>query len=469
MLHDPLLHLDHWNGKAPRRHPTGTFGPVTSGTRPARSDMAYVHSPNPGLLTSGTRPARSDWLTFSPLSVAQWCRLTENSGPVTSDTHQARLDMAYFHFPVKFRTGHHWYTSGPLSYGLRSLPCQLRSGAAPLRTPDQLDNASPTLPVTLHSQFSFLAQNLQVYYSLQYCHLLQSVYMAHALRRISKSTSILQSTVLSFVTECVYGSRAETHLPSSKSTSILQSTVLSFVTECVYGSRAETHVLRYLQFSFLAGDLQVYYSLQYCHLLQSVYMAHALRRMSYATCDNTQPSTVLSFVTECVYGSRAETHLLRYLFSFLARDLQGYYNLQYCHFYRLEIYNDTIVYSTVICYRVCIWLTRRDASPTLSLEIYNDTIVYSTVICYRVCIWLTRRDASPTLPSVYMAHALRRISYATCDPTHCQFSFLAREPKGHFSLQYCHSFVTKTAEQAFPHCLSLLAGLLGTGLARAGL
>lgn len=46
-----------------------------------------------------------------------------------------------------------------------------------------------------------------------------------------------------------------------------------------------------------------------------------------------------------------------------------------------------------------------------------------------------------------MAHALRRISYATCDPAHAQFSFLAREPKGHFSLQYCHSFVTKTPEQ----------------------
>ncbi|KFM58093.1 SH2 domain-containing protein 5, partial [Stegodyphus mimosarum] len=28
--------------------------------------------------------------------------------------------------------------------------------------------------------------------------------------------------------------------------------------------------------------------------------------------------------------------------------------------------------------------------------------------------------------SVLMAHALRRISFATCDPEHCQFSFLAR-------------------------------------------
>ncbi|XP_025161104.1 tensin-1 isoform X5 [Harpegnathos saltator] len=47
-----------------------------------------------------------------------------------------------------------------------------------------------------------------------------------------------------------------------------------------------------------------------------------------------------------------------------------------------------------------------------------------------------------------MAHALRRISYATCEPQHAQFSFLAREPRAHFSLQYCHSFITESAEQA---------------------
>uniref|UniRef100_A0A1I8FA25 PID domain-containing protein n=1 Tax=Macrostomum lignano TaxID=282301 RepID=A0A1I8FA25_9PLAT len=31
--------------------------------------------------------------------------------------------------------------------------------------------------------------------------------------------------------------------------------------------------------------------------------------------------------------------------------------------------------------------------------------------------------------TVYMAHALRRISYASCNPDHCQFAFMAREPK----------------------------------------
>ncbi|XP_061198365.1 uncharacterized protein LOC133206410 isoform X2 [Saccostrea echinata] len=50
--------------------------------------------------------------------------------------------------------------------------------------------------------------------------------------------------------------------------------------------------------------------------------------------------------------------------------------------------------------------------------------------------------------SVYMAHALKRISYATCDPDFCQFSFLAREPKANLSMQFCHAFVTSTKEEA---------------------
>ncbi|CAH8839503.1 unnamed protein product [Trichobilharzia szidati] len=49
---------------------------------------------------------------------------------------------------------------------------------------------------------------------------------------------------------------------------------------------------------------------------------------------------------------------------------------------------------------------------------------------------------------VYMAHALRRISYATCDPDNFQFAFLAREPKAQPNIQYCHAFVTATPEAA---------------------
>ena len=51
------------------------------------------------------------------------------------------------------------------------------------------------------------------------------------------------------------------------------------------------------------------------------------------------------------------------------------------------------------------------------------------------------------LQSVYMAHALKRISYAACDPEHRQFAFLAREPKGHINIQFCHAFITKTPEE----------------------
>ncbi|XP_055958510.1 uncharacterized protein LOC126827120 isoform X2 [Patella vulgata] len=49
--------------------------------------------------------------------------------------------------------------------------------------------------------------------------------------------------------------------------------------------------------------------------------------------------------------------------------------------------------------------------------------------------------------SVHMAHALKRISYATCDPDWCQFSVLAREPKGQMNVQFCHAFITNTQEE----------------------
>ncbi|CAH1774830.1 unnamed protein product [Owenia fusiformis] len=50
--------------------------------------------------------------------------------------------------------------------------------------------------------------------------------------------------------------------------------------------------------------------------------------------------------------------------------------------------------------------------------------------------------------SVYMAHAVKRISYATCDLQNCQFAIIAREPKGSASTQHCHAFRTSTPQQA---------------------
>jgi hypothetical protein len=51
------------------------------------------------------------------------------------------------------------------------------------------------------------------------------------------------------------------------------------------------------------------------------------------------------------------------------------------------------------------------------------------------------------LQNVYMAHALKRISYASCDPELSHFSFLAREPKGQVDLQFCHVFLAESPEQ----------------------
>ncbi|KAF4532503.1 hypothetical protein B566_EDAN003079 [Ephemera danica] len=80
-----------------------------------------------------------------------------------------------------------------------------------------------------------------------------------------------------------------------------------------------------------------------------------------------------------------------------------------------------------------------------------------------------RQQAIITLV-VHMAHALRRISYATCDPESALFSFLAREPKGHFSLQYCHSFRARSPEQTdYRGTGSIMAVAASPGLSAAAI
>ncbi|RVE54045.1 hypothetical protein evm_001168, partial [Chilo suppressalis] len=54
----------------------------------------------------------------------------------------------------------------------------------------------------------------------------------------------------------------------------------------------------------------------------------------------------------------------------------------------------------------------------------------------------------PEDQSVRMSHALRRISYATCESARALFAFVAREPRSEPALQYCHAFETDTPEQA---------------------
>ncbi|VVC88275.1 unnamed protein product [Leptidea sinapis] len=49
--------------------------------------------------------------------------------------------------------------------------------------------------------------------------------------------------------------------------------------------------------------------------------------------------------------------------------------------------------------------------------------------------------------SVRMSHALRRISYATCESARALFAFVAREPRSEPQVQYCHAFETDSPDQ----------------------
>ncbi|XP_028170428.1 SH2 domain-containing protein 5-like, partial [Ostrinia furnacalis] len=53
----------------------------------------------------------------------------------------------------------------------------------------------------------------------------------------------------------------------------------------------------------------------------------------------------------------------------------------------------------------------------------------------------------PDDQSVRMSHALRRISYATCEAARALFAFVAREPRRDPAAQYCHAFETDTPDQ----------------------
>jgi len=46
-----------------------------------------------------------------------------------------------------------------------------------------------------------------------------------------------------------------------------------------------------------------------------------------------------------------------------------------------------------------------------------------------------------------MAHALKRIAFATCFPDHHQFTFIAREPKATTDEQFCHAFRARSARE----------------------
>ncbi|XP_011690881.1 PREDICTED: tensin-1-like isoform X1 [Wasmannia auropunctata] len=106
-------------------------------------------------------------------------------------------------------------------------------------------------------------------------------------------------------------------------------------------------------------------------------------------------------------------------------------------------FNETTAYG-YYCVSVEISFLLLHARLLICLFQYSDRFTSVLLIVSLAGI----KVCSPDGKCVQMAHALRRISYATCEPQHTQFSFLAREPRAHFSLQYCHSFITESAEQA---------------------
>ena len=63
---------------------------------------------------------------------------------------------------------------------------------------------------------------------------------------------------------------------------------------------------------------------------------------------------------------------------------------------------------------------------------------------------------------VLMSHPLKRISYATCDPASCLFSFMARHPASEHHIQQCHTFRLNT-----PHQAEELNTILGTAFRMA--
>jgi len=54
-----------------------------------------------------------------------------------------------------------------------------------------------------------------------------------------------------------------------------------------------------------------------------------------------------------------------------------------------------------------------------------------------------------------MAHALKRIAFATCFPDQHQFTFIAREPKATTDEQFCHAFRARSAREVIILSLSL--------------
>lgn len=70
------------------------------------------------------------------------------------------------------------------------------------------------------------------------------------------------------------------------------------------------------------------------------------------------------------------------------------------------------------------------------------TLSKSVIMCVSI---IGIKCCSDDSKIVYMAHAVRKISYTTCDAVHKQIAFSAREPSRFGNLQYCHVLVVESS------------------------
>ncbi|XP_021208969.1 EGFR adapter protein isoform X1 [Bombyx mori] len=90
--------------------------------------------------------------------------------------------------------------------------------------------------------------------------------------------------------------------------------------------------------------------------------------------------------------------------------------------------------------------TKRSDAVTQQLQLMKESgravpvLVVVALSGVKVC--------DPEDKSVRMSHALRRISYATCESSRALFALVARQPRSEPADHYCHAFETDTPEQA---------------------
>ena len=92
-------------------------------------------------------------------------------------------------------------------------------------------------------------------------------------------------------------------------------------------------------------------------------------------------------------------------------------------------------------------LTRKSSSILDNLSVLTAGYNHGRDILLDISLTGISVTSSPH-QAVIMTHPLKMISYATCHPASCLFSFMARHPTSPLHLQQCHTFRLRTPCQA---------------------